>query len=511
VESAELRSDDGTMASLLMTRTVVRACRRRFLSAVGQSGIAAWVGQALPLAGCGRGDGGVVAGPSSPADATRSLRLPPTIGGGELSAAPSRQEVWAGSATALWTLGATYPSPTIRVRSGDFLSVRLQNRLPEATNIHWHGLTAPPEMDGFPTDVVPPGGARDYRFRVMERAGTYWYHPHPDRRTGPQVYAGIAGFLIVEDEEERRLALPSGPFDVPLLIQDRRLTADRSFAYGPTAMDVFTGYLGDTVLVNGTPEASLAVARGLYRLRLLNGSNARVYRLAFTDGRRFHVIATDGGLLDQPVEAGTVDLGPGERVELLVDFSLAAAGSTVVLKSLPFAGTGGMGGTGSQGIELTVLRLEVTSSSGPAAPIPSSLGRIERLDPSRAVRVKTFAFGMGMGPMMMGGFTINGRPFDPLRIDARVSLGEAEIWEIRNVSQEIHPFHVHATQFQVLSRSGRAGLGPQDLGWKDTVLTWPGETVRIILRFEEYPGLYVLHCHNLEPEDAGMMSAFEVA
>ena len=118
--------------------------------------------------------------------------------------------------------------------------------------------------------------------------------------------------------------------------------------------------------------------------------------------------------------------------------------------------------------------------------------------------------GMGMGPMM-GGFTINGRAFDPRRTDARVSLGELEIWEIRNVSQEVHPFHVHATQFQVLSRSGRAGLGPQDLGWKDTVLTWPGETVRIILRFEQYPGLYVLHCHNLEHEDAGMMSAFEVA
>ena len=468
------------------------------------------MGQTLALAGCGRSGGDVVAGPSGPASAASSLRFPPSFGGGELTAAPSRQEVWAGSATALWTLGGTYPSPTMRVRSGDFFSVRLQNGLPEATNIHWHGLTVPPEMDGFPSDVVLPGGARDYRFRIVQRAGTYWYHPHPDRRTGAQVYAGIAGFLIVEDDEELRLGLPSGPFDVPLLIQDRRLTADRSFAYGPTPMDVFTGYLGDRVLVNGTPEARLAVARGLYRFRLLNGSNARVYRLGFADGRRFQVIATDGGLLDRPVEAGTVDLGPGERVELLVDFSLSAAGSTIVLKSQPFAGTGGMGGMGSQGVELTVLRLEVSSASGPSAPIPSSLGRLEALDPSRAVRVRTFAFGMGMGPMM-GGFTINGRAFDPRRTDARVTLGETEIWEIRNVSQEIHPFHVHATQFQVLSRSGRAGLGPQDLGWKDTVLTWPGETVRIILRFEQYPGLYVLHCHNLEHEDAGMMLAFEVA
>ena len=191
-----------------MTRTVVRASRRRFLSTLSRSGIAAWIGQTLALAGCGGSAGNGIAGPSGPASATSSLRFPPSFGGGVLSAAPSRQEVWAGSATPLWTLGGTYPSPTIRVRSGDFLGVRLQNGLPEATNIHWHGLTVPPEMDGFPSDVVPPGGARDYRFRIVQRAGTYWYHPHPDRRTGPQVYAGIAGFLIVEDDEERRLGLP---------------------------------------------------------------------------------------------------------------------------------------------------------------------------------------------------------------------------------------------------------------------------------------------------------------
>jgi blue copper oxidase len=472
--------------------------RRRFLSSVSGFGIAAWIGQTLPMAGCGSSGADAGAGPSPAAPST--LRFPPSFGGGVLPAAPSVHEVWSGSTTPLWTLGGSYPSPTIRVRSGDFLDVRLQNGLPEATNIHWHGLVVPPEMDGFPTDLVLPGQARTYAFRVLQRAGTYWYHPHTDGRTGAQVYAGMAGLLIVEDDEETALGLPSGPFDVPLMIQDRRLTPDRSFAYRLTPMDRMTGYLGDTVLVNGTPEARLSVARGLYRFRLLNGSNARVYRLGFADGRRFQVIATDGGLLDRAVETGAVDLGPGERLELLVDFSPSAAGSTVVLRSLPLAGAG----------ELTVLRLEVSSSPGHSAPAPSSLVRLERLDPSRAVRLRTFDFGMGMGMGMMGGVTINGRSFDPRRIDARVPRGETEIWEIRNVSQEFHPFHVHATQFQVLSRSGGAPLGPQDLGWKDTVLTWPGETVRIVLRFEQYPGLFVLHCHNLEHEDAGMMSAFEV-
>lgn len=484
--------------------------RRRFVSGLARASATAWAGQVLASAACAAGD--------DPAGVDRAeaagygtLRVPPTIAGGELVAAVGRQEVWSGTATTVWTVGGTYPSPTVRVRAGATFVARLRDTLAEPLNLHWHGLVTPSDMDGYPSDVVRPGESREYAFEVAQRAGTYWYHPHTDRRTGAQVYAGMAGVFIVEDDEEGALDLPSGPFDVPLVIQDRRSTPDRSFTYAPMPMDVVSGYLGDATLVNGTPNARLGVERTLYRLRLLNGSNARVYRIAFSDGRSFHVIGTDGGLVERPVEATAVDLGPGERLEILVDFSSSLEGTPVLLRSLAFgaAGMGGMGGAGGQGAPLDLLRFEVGGGAGGAARIPSSLASLLRLDPARAVRTRVFALQMGMGPMM-GGFAINGRSFDPGRVDARVALGDTEIWEIRNLSQEIHPFHVHATQFQVLDRSTRMGLGPQDLGWKDTVLTWPGETVRLVLRFEHYRGLYVLHCHNLEHEDAGMMSAFEV-
>jgi FtsP/CotA-like multicopper oxidase with cupredoxin domain len=455
----------------------------------------------------------VSADPVATASSGNALRLPPTFTGGELRASRSVASVWPGSTTALTTLGGSYPSPTIRVPVGGELVVRLRNDLNEPTNLHWHGLAAPPQMDGYPADVVPPGVVREYTFPVTQRAGTYWYHPHPDGLTARQVYTGMAGFLLVEDEaQSRALGLPTASLDVPLLIQDRRTTPDRSLAYAPTPMDVISGYLGDVVLVNGTPDAELRVAAGMYRLRLLNGSNARVYRLAFSDGLRFHVIATDGGFLDRPVEAAAVDLGPGERVEILVDFAAYPVGASVLLVSLPFGTPGGMmgmGGAARQGAQLSVLRFDVDRPAEASFRLPTSLVPLERLDPRQAVRVRTFAMQMGMGPMMAG-FTINGRRFDARRVDEQVRLNELEVWEVSNVSQEIHPFHVHATSFQVLSRTTRSDLGPQDLGWKDTIVVWPAEMVRLLVRFDRYRGLYVLHCHNLEHEDAGMMSAFEV-
>ena len=475
--------------------------------------------EAAALADCG-GTAGPTTAPDVPAPGFASTVTRPTeIGGGPLAAAVGSQTIWPGATTAVWTLGGSFPGPTIRVGRGASFSARIENRLSEPTNVHWHGLGSPPETDGHPSDVIAPGQSRDIAFPIVDRAGTYWYHPHPDGRTARQVYSGMAGFFIVEDGHEAALGLPSGEYDVPLVLQDRRTSTDRSMTYAPGPMDLMAGILGDAVLVNGKPEAVLPVAATLYRLRLLNGSNARVYRLAFADGRSFHVIGTDGGLLERPVPVTGFDLGPGERVEILVDLARDPVGTSTLLKSLAFTvpggmgvgmmpGMGGGGGGVSQGTALDVLRLRV-DRSGPSARVPAALVPFERLDPAAAEGTQAFTLSMGMMPVA-GAFTINGRSFDPRRIDVRARRGRLELWEIRNASSELHPFHVHATSFQVVSRTS-GPLAAQDLGWKDTVLTWPGETVTLAIRFERHAGLYVLHCHNLEHEDAGMMLNLEVS
>lgn len=445
-----------------------------------------------------------------PSASAEPLRQPSELIG-PLVATSATGVVWPGRPTNLLTLGATYPSPTLRARRGDVFELRLENRLTEPTNIHWHGLAVPPEADGYPTDLVIPGGTRQYRFQISDRAGTYWYHPHPDGRTAAQVYGGMAGFFIIEDDADRALGLPTGEQDVPLLLQDRRRTADNSFAYAPTPMDLMSGYLGNTVLVNGTPDAELSVAATWYRFRLLNGSNARVFRLAFGDNRGFDIIAGDGGLLERAVTTNALFLAPGERAEILVDFSRDALSAAVSLISAPFTMRGGgmgMGGSSSQGASASLLRLVVGRPGDGLLALPARLARIDRLDPARARVQRRFVMDMGMPPVP-GAFTINDRSFDASRVDVRVERGVLEVWEIVNASTEPHPFHVHATQFQVVSRSSGA-LSPHELGLKDTVLVWPGETVRIAIRFDDHAGLYVLHCHNLEHEDAGMMLNLEV-
>lgn len=420
----------------------------------------------------------------------------------DLVAGMATAVVWPPAPTPVWTFGGTYPAPTLRVRSGERIDLTLRNDLPAPTNVHWHGLAVPADMDGHPADVVARGGSRHYGFRVDARAGTYWYHPHPHGQTAAQVYAGMAGFLIVEDEEERALGLPSGVHDVPLLLQDRRLRADRSFAYEPTLMDRMSGLLGDVAVANGLADLRLPVEAALYRLRLLNGCNARVLRVAFADGRRFLVVGTDGGLLAEAVSATSVDMGPGERVDVVVDLGGEAPGRSVSLVSLPFAAGGGMGMGSAQGAPLRLATLDVARPASARTALPGRLATLARLDGARARRTRTFDLTMGM---MGTSAAINGRTFAADRVDVTVPMGDVEVWEVRNLTGEPHPFHVHATSFQVLDRSTARTLPPQDLGWKDTVLLWPGERVRIVLQFTAHRGLYVAHCHNLEHEDAGMV------
>jgi len=446
------------------------------------------------------------------------LRLPAEWTGGTLTAAPVQIEISPGRVASLYAINGTVPAPTIRVRHNDRFAARVVNGLGEDLVLHWHGILSPPGMDGNPRDAVGSGQSYEVDFRIRQRPGTYWYHAHTDRLTGKQVYLGLAGLFIVEGEPSRRLGLPTGEFDVPLLIQDRRVEGGE-IVYDPTPEDVMTGFLGHEVFVNNTPAAYLDVKRARYRFRLLNGSNARVYLLGISDERPVQLIANDAGLLPKPVDIRELMLAPGERAEILADFSGDALGTTVVLKSHEFMAGGGHGMMASmddmghdgmeearrQGMELDVLTFRVTGPAVVAGPLPRRLARIRAARPGRIRRTRRFVIDTDGST-----HTINGEVFDLQRLDFSVGFDRIELWEFENRSDELHPMHPHGAVFQVVDRDGSPDLPPQDLGWKDTVLVNPNETVRVAIRFGTYTGRYVLHCHNLEHEDDGMMQNFEV-
>lgn len=237
--------------------------------------------------------------------------------------------VLSGDATLVASLPGSYLGPIIRVRTGDRLRVRLANDLAEPTIIHWHGLRVPADQDGHTRYSIDPGEEFVYEFEVRDRAGTYWFHPHAHGATGRQVYRGLAGLLLVSDNEEDAAGLPAGELDLPLVIQDRMFHDSNQLVYPPNDGAMLDGFLGDQVLVNGQMDYVLSVATRAYRLRLLNGSNSRTYKLAWSNGTPLVAIATDGGLLETPVQREYVMLAPGERVELWTDFSKYTVGTEV--------------------------------------------------------------------------------------------------------------------------------------------------------------------------------------
>jgi len=462
-------------------------------------------------------------------------------------------EVVRGDKESLQIIRDSYLGPIFRVKKGQWVRVNLINNVEEETIIHWHGLHLSEEMDGHPKYVIQPGETYQYDFNVLNRAGTYWYHPHPHSVTGPQVFRGLAGFFLVSDDEELQVGLPAGEYDIPLVLQDRMVDANNQWVYlSGGQMERMSGVLGDQILVNGRPNFTLSAAASPYRLRILNGSNARIYKLAWEDGTPLTVIGTDGGLLERPVERPYVMLGPGERVELWADFSGNKTGEPIRLVSKPFSAgmTGGMmggmmGGSSSlaNGAPFPILEVEIDrETSGEALALPDRLSVIERYRVEDAVngnRPLTFTLGMGgmgMGRGMMGGgmaWTINGRSFEMEDVaqDEIVKLNTLEAWVYDNLTggggmgmmggmmQMAHPMHIHGVQFQVVERQVDPDFsrdyetvreGFVDDGWKDTILIMPGERVKLLVHFEHFPGLFLNHCHNLEHEDLGMMRNYKV-
>jgi blue copper oxidase len=528
----------------------------------------------------------------------------------------------------------SYLGPLIHLQKGQKVRIHLHNKLAEPTITHWHGLHVPAEMDGHPRYTIEPGQTFVYEFEVLNRAGMNIYHPHPHEITAKQVYQGLAGALFVHDDEEAALGLPSGDHEIPLVIQDRRFDDQNQLVYisGMHGMhDRMMGYYGDRILVNGRPDFTIDVDSRAYRLRFLNGSTARIYKLGWDDGTPMTVLGVDGGLLEMPENKPYVMLAPGERLDVWVDFSGRAVDSQLVMRSLPFSGVlpkmmermqgrrGGDGGhqMGMMGGMMHELALPVGSdypiftarvkrkvSDSPA--LPKQLSKIRRYSLEEAANAnKPVPIAISEGHMAM---LLNGRPyaFDDVQPNERIALNTVQLMEIFHAhggggggghggSQEsggmqhggmgggrrghgmgmmggmgrhggdgeqeggmrgmghgrggmgmmggmhgggekgegmmgmgggmgmmmsmAHPIHLHGQSFQIVSRNLAAGNeddyetvrhGFIGSGLKDTVLVMPGETVRIIKPFQDFKGLFMYHCHNLEHEDMGMMRDFLV-
>jgi FtsP/CotA-like multicopper oxidase with cupredoxin domain len=446
-------------------------------------------------------------------------------------------QLLSGSGVTVQSVPGSYLGPIIRVQKGKKVRIFFHNNLSEDSVVHPHGLRVPEDCDGQPMQAIGPGQTKVYEFEVIDRAGPYWFHPHPMGRTAEQVAMGLAGLFYVWDDEEA-LAVPgagTGSNDVPVVIQDRNFDSNNQFLYNPNMM---WGYLGSRILVNGKPDTVMSLEPRAYRLRILNGSNARTYKLAWSNNMPLKVIGTDGGLLPAAVSKSYVMLMPGERVDVWADFA-SLAGKPVTLRSLSFnpggmmggmgMGGGGMGGGGmgggmggggmmgstlANGAAFNILTVNV----GKKATIKPVLGPLPALSLRYdASNVSNFAvpvpFILEMGHMMI--WTINGRVYEETAVadDEMVYRDVPIAWEWINNSPIPHPMHIHNVMFQVLKRTPPSSLssyntasqGFLDSGWKDTVIVWPGERVKIAMTFGPHMGMYMYHCHILEHEDMTMM------
>lgn len=421
---------------------------------------------------------------------------------------------------------------TVILEKGNDVTLNVTNNLDEPTTVHWHGLHVSAENDGSPHNVIEAGQIWSPSFTVLDHAATYWYHPHLHENTEEQVTRGAAGFIVVRDNEEAQLELPRtyGVDDFPIVIQSRAFDTNKQLLWN-TAGD-------DVIMCNGTLDAYLDAPAQVVRLRLLNGSTERVYNLGFQDNLIFYQITTDGGLLDAPVSLTRLRLSPGERAEVLLDLStyqgqslyLMSFGSELPNGIYGASNPSGHGGGGMMmgfiqgysnnslnGNDFNILQLNVIArTSNPTFTIPSSLTINTPYAEANANTTREFFFQSdhtGPQSMVNGPFTINGQLFDLNVINHEIPLNNIEVWELINMTNISHPFHLHDVQFYILDINGNSP--PTNMqGRKDVVLVPPMfGTVRFITKFEDFadedtPFMY--HCHMLSHEDDGMMGQFLV-
>ena len=378
--------------------------------------------------------------------------------------------------------------PMIELPTGKTVYIDTINQLDEPTSFHWHGLVIPGEEDGGPHQLIAPGEQKRARLDIDQQPGTLWFHPHPMGATAEQVYLGLAGLLYVTDDMSSSLPNEYGVDDIPLIVQDRLFTDDGQLDYD-RQMNI-DGTIGDTLIANGAINTTFDMTTKTLRVRLVNGSNARNLDFSLSNGASFTQIATDGGLIDQPVSLETLKLTPSERAEILIDFSDLSLGDELALEADGISFT-------TFTVRSKIVQNRDWTDAFREAPVANESSEADR-------RLTLF----GVSHMV----TIDGKQFDPDRIDINVQQGTTEVWEIYNRDDMMggmtHPFHIHGVQFRILERDGKPPPNNEH-GWKDTVAVEPGERVKIKMTFRE-SGTFMYHCHILEHEENGMMGQLNV-
>jgi blue copper oxidase len=431
----------------------------------------------------------------------------------QLVATKTTQQLRPGPATQVLGYQGQFLGPTVRANRGDRVQIQVRNELSGVTTVHWHGMHLPPKMDGGPHQLIQPGGVWSPAWTIDQPAATLWYHPHPHGATAQQVYRGLAGlFLVTDDKADSALPHQYGIDDIPLIIQDKNFTSKNQFDEGFSQLFGDVGILGDTILINGTIGAFVDVTAERCRFRILNAANSRVFTIGFADRRVFQLIGSDGGLLPVTHPMTTIQISPGERVDLIFNVE---PGERIVLRSFPpdlgldpvnerFTG-------GDDTFDLLEIRAATQLTKAPE--LPDRLAHQAEVAQGLAAGAR----GVGVtGPAQrrfeLAGKQINGRSMDLARIDFFVNRDTTEVWEIISPFPKPHNFHVHGAQFQVLTVDGKPPP-PELSGWKDTIFTPPKVLFRIAIRFPRFADIQaplMYHCHMLYHEDTGMMGQFIV-
>jgi blue copper oxidase len=467
---------------------------------------------------------------SSTCFAQNLLNIPPSITGTtfNLTVQSGTQTFYPSTTTPTLGINGAWMSPTIIVNKDDVVTLNVINSLTVKTTMHWHGLHVPASKDGGPHQMIAPGTTWSPSFKIMNNASTFWYHPHGAGQTDPQVSKGLAGLFIIHDAAELALNIPHnyGVDDIPLIVQSKAFDVLQQIAIA-TNMDT-------AIFVNGTLNPYFNAPAQVIRFRILNGSSLRSYNFGLSTGQTMYQIGTDGGLLEAPIGVTRLVVSPGERAEILVDFS-GMTGSTVFLKSyaseLP-SGIYGADTLGSgidtvheyeenylNGADYDLLQLNIVApTASPVTTIPTSLVTITPFSTAAATKNRTIVLDtLRLLPLdapnrAEGPFGLNGKSFDMDSVNEVVYLNTTEIWTLKNNTLVAHPFHIHDIQFNVIEEHGIA-IPPTQRGWKDVVLVMPGDSVKFLTKFEDFADPlvpYMYHCHLLHHEDDGMMGSFVV-
>ena len=420
-------------------------------------------------------------------------------------------------ATEIWGYNGLTPGPTIRANKDRKTVVRQINRLPSRhptlgyepyTSVHLHGSDSQPQYDGYANDVTYPQQFKDYHYPNNQNARTLWYHDHGVHHTAENAYMGLAAQYHLHDDWELSLPIPHGRYDVPLTIKDAIFSTDGQLVFDDgSSRSGHDSLFGDVILANGKPWPVMKVERRKYRFRLLNASVSRGYDLALSSGGPMTIIGHDGGLAPAPVTVDHFRFGMAERYEVVIDFAKYRIGEKIILQNRGLENNADFPST-RQIMRFDVTR-EARDRTNNSVPRVLNKGNYAR-NPMKLLesqKVGTHRLELERGG---GEWTINGRTWDPARVDDRCELDEIDVWEIENKSGGwFHPLHIHLIDFRILDRNGRPPF-PWERGPKDTAYVGEGEKVRVLGQFGPNRGKYMVHCHNLVHEDHDMMTQFEV-